>query len=277
MVSQNPNQPRFDSEPYLPPPTANAGEPEMSDPTAPRPTLPIYAQIAATLRQSILDKQYAIDQRLPTETQLADHFQVNRHTIRQAIAVLKTEGLVRVERGRGTFVNSRSIRYTIGQRVRYNEALRAQGHDAVLTVLSAQSIPASLEVAQGLGIEPGDAVATVERLALADQEPISLTTSCFPLNQFPDFLAESHLEQLRTLGSISKFLHHIYNCDHIRKQTRISAQMVNPEDAQLLKLPANQPILRAESINVNQHQVVIEYGVTRFRGDRMELVFENQV
>ncbi len=51
--------------------------------------------------------------------------------------------------------------------------------------------------------------------------------------------------------------------------------MVKPQDARLLGLPHNQPILLAESVNVDQNKVVIEYGVTRFRGDRMELVFEN--
>ena len=65
------------------------------------------------------------------------------------------------------------------------------------------------------------------------------------------------------------------SCDHIRARTRISARMVKQQDARLLELPLNHPILLAESINVDQHGRVIEYGVTRLRGDRMELEFEN--
>jgi hypothetical protein len=41
-------------------------------------------------------------------------------------------------------------------------------------------------------------------------------------------------------------------------------------------MPANGPVLLSESINIDQNGVVIEYGVTRFRGDRMELVLENE-
>lgn len=50
--------------------------------------------------------------------------------------------------------------------------------------------------------------------------------------------------------------------------------MARSRDARLLKMPANSPILLSESLNVNQNGTVIEYGVTRFRGDRMELVME---
>ncbi|MEM7064664.1 MAG: UTRA domain-containing protein [Cyanobacteria bacterium P01_B01_bin.77] len=48
--------------------------------------------------------------------------------------------------------------------------------------------------------------------------------------------------------------------------------MARSQDARLLKMPANSPILLSESINVDQTGTVNEYGVTRFRGDRMERV-----
>ena len=68
-----------------------------------------------------------------------------------------------------------------------------------------------------------------------------------------------------------------YGCDHLRRSTRISARSTRPRDARLLKMPTNSPILLSESVNVDQAGVVIEYGVTRFRGDRMELVMDHEV
>jgi len=82
-------------------------------------------------------------------------------------------------------------------------------------------------------------------------------------------------ERCQQYHSISKLLQQEYGCDHIRHSTRISARIVQPKDARLLELPANAPILLTESINVDQTGRRIEYGVTRFRGDRMELVIEN--
>jgi len=231
---------------------------------------PIYIQIAKELRQNINDGIYKAGDKLPTEEQLSVRFGVNRHTLRRAITLLKSEGLLRVDQGRGTFVTNTLIRYPIGKRVRYNEALKAQGLEPRFKLLRTLEIPANSSVAASLEIKVGTSVAVMERLALADSQPISVGTSYFPLSLFPDILI--HCQQA---PSISKMLRDIYGCDHIRARTRISARMVKQQDARLLELPLNHPILLAESINVDQRGRIIEYGVTRFRGDRMELVFEN--
>lgn len=236
--------------------------------------LPLYIQIAEVLRRSIRDQVYQAGDRLPTEAQLAERFGVNRHTLRQAIALLRQEGLLRVERGRGTFVTAAPIRYAIGKRVRYNEALRAHGHTAEFTLLRALEIPADPSVAKDLALKPGDPVALIERLGSADGQPISVGTGYFPLGLFPDLLSDASLALLQETGSISQWLRQRYDCDHIRRSTCVSARLVKPHDAKLLELPLNQPILLAEAINEDQQGRLIEYGVARFRGDRMELVFE---
>ncbi|PZO13935.1 MAG: phosphonate metabolism transcriptional regulator PhnF [Leptolyngbya foveolarum] len=235
---------------------------------------PIYIQIADRLRHHIQAQVYQVGDQLPPESQLSQQFSVNRHTLRQAIALLRQEGLLRAERGRGTFVAA-PIRYAIGQRVRYNEALKAQGHIAQFTLLRAIQVPAEISVATGLAISPGNPVALIERLGMADGEPISVGSGYFPLAFFPDLLTDESLATLEKTGSISKWLAERYGVDHIRRRTAVSARLVQPEDAKLLQLSLNQPILLAESINVDQTGRLIEYGVARMRGDRMELVFDN--
>lgn len=230
----------------------------------------VYVQIADELRQNINNGIYKAGDKLPTEEQLSVRFGVNRHTLRRAISLLRSEGLLRVDQGRGTFVANAVIRYPIGKRVRYNENLKAQGHEASFKLLRSLEIPADPAVAQALEIEVGASVGLIERLNLADDQPIGVSTSYFPLSLFPDILI--HYQQAR---SVSKMFREIYNCDHIRVCTRISARMVKQQDARLLELPLNHPILLVEAMNVDQHSRVIEYGVARFRGDRMELEFEN--
>lgn len=231
--------------------------------------LPVYLQIANQLRQDIQNSIYRSGDKMPTEEKLSRRFNVNRHTLRRAISLLKDEGLLRVDQGRGTFVGNNLIRYQIGERVRYNETLKAQGLVASFKLIRAVEIPAEPAVAKGLEIKAGDFVALIERLSLADGQPISVSSSYFPLAEFPDLI---HCQELQ---SISKVLRDIYSRDHIRRTTRVSARMVKLQDARLLELPLNRPILLAESVNVDQHDKVIEYGVTRFRGDRMELEFNN--
>jgi len=244
------------------------------DPAMTHSAMPLYLQIAQQLRNSIQADAYVVGDRLPPESQLSQQFSVNRHTIRQAIAQLKQDGLLRSERGSGTFVAA-PIRYAIGQRVRYNEALKAQGHDAAFKLVRAVEIPAEASVARHLKIEVGAAVAHVERLGMADGEPISVGSGYFPLTMFPDLLSEESVAHLQKTGSISRWLSDRYQIDHIRLSTSVSARLVQPQDAKLLELPLNQPILMAESVNADQKGRLIEYGVARLRGDRMEMVFDN--
>ncbi|MEL7331665.1 MAG: phosphonate metabolism transcriptional regulator PhnF, partial [Cyanobacteria bacterium J06560_2] len=216
-------------------------------------------------------------QRLPAEGVLSAEFGVNRHTLRQAIARLKQEGLLHIERGKGTFVTAAPIRYPIGKRVRYNEALKAQGHAVRFELVRSEVVVADSAIAKGLSIKVGDSVALTERLGFADDIPISVGLGYFPLSLFPDLLSAESVAQLKTLGSISRWLRSRYNIDHIRRSSSVSARLVQISDAKLLGLPLNQPILLVESINVDQAGRVIEYGVAKLRGDRMELFFENSL
>ncbi|WP_242042189.1 phosphonate metabolism transcriptional regulator PhnF [Leptolyngbya sp. FACHB-541] len=234
-------------------------------------TSPLYIQIADELRRSMEESIYQIGDQLPTEAELSVRFGVNRHTLRRAIEVLRQEGLVRVDRGRGMFVAAVPISYTLGKRVRYNEALKAHGLQVSHQTLRTIEILADSSIAKRLELEIGDPVVLFERLSLADEQPISIGSSYFPSQRFLGLL-----ERCQECHSVSKLLQ-AYGCDHIRRSTRISARSVQPRDARLLALPLTAPILLTESINVDQQGRVIEYGVTRFRGDRMELVIKNDL
>ena len=233
--------------------------------------LPLYLQIADELRRNIEESVFNVGDQLPTELELSKRFGVHRHTLRRAVDVLRQEGLVDVERGRGTFVVA-PIALPIGKRVRFNEALKSQSLTPAWQVLRIVEIKADPRLSKNLEVELGDPVILYERLSLIDNIPINISSSYFPGQRFSELA--THCETYR---SISQMLLKEYQCDHLRRSTRISARMARPRDARLLKMPANSPILLSESINVDQTGAVIEYGVTRFRGDRMELVMEHDV
>lgn len=73
----------------------------MIDPSADRA---VFRQLADILRNQIESGELGPGDPLPSELRLAQEFTISRTTVRQAIAQLRTEGLVSVERPRGTFV-----------------------------------------------------------------------------------------------------------------------------------------------------------------------------
>lgn len=72
-------------------------------------TQPLYLQIAQHLREHIINGDYPLNTRIPTEKELAAALDVSRPTVRQALTLLEQEGrLIRVK-GSGTFVTEPKI------------------------------------------------------------------------------------------------------------------------------------------------------------------------
>lgn len=64
-----------------------------------------YQDIAEEIKQKILREEYEVNTTIPSEFKLQEIYDVSRHTIRQAIAVLVNEGYLRKEKGSGTYVD----------------------------------------------------------------------------------------------------------------------------------------------------------------------------
>ncbi|MBM3560917.1 MAG: GntR family transcriptional regulator, partial [Alphaproteobacteria bacterium] len=69
-----------------------------------RSRVPLYLQVASALRQRIEARQWLPGQKISTLVELEREFQVARVTVRQAVGILREEGLLNCRQGRGTFV-----------------------------------------------------------------------------------------------------------------------------------------------------------------------------
>ena len=92
--------------------------------------LAAWRQIADGLEADMAAGRLLPGDRLPAEAELARRFGVNRHTVRRALAVLASRGLVRATQGRGTFVEAKPLAYPIGPRTRFSEAVARTGREA---------------------------------------------------------------------------------------------------------------------------------------------------
>jgi GntR family phosphonate transport system transcriptional regulator len=233
-------------------------------------TLPRYQAIANELRQAVTTGIYKAGECLPTEAELSQQFSVNRHTLRRSIQILKQEGLLTSDQGRGTFVTTKLIHYPIRDRISYTQLLQEQGISVQRQTLSITEIVADDLLAKKLKLGLGDPVVLWQRLGLADGYPLSLGNSYFPGDRLPGIL-----EHCQHYVSITQMFQECYGYQHRRQQTRISAQAPTLKDAERLAISPKTPVLISESININQTSDIIEYGLTRFRGDRMEVIIED--
>lgn len=230
-----------------------------------RPTgAPLWLQIEATLSQEILARQ--LTGRLPNEQSLAERFAVNRHTVRQAIQSLQHKGLVCIERGRGTFVREEMIAYRLGKSSRFSHSLSEQHLVSEVDIQSCHFEPADERVAQLLALDAGAPVLRVESLDLADERVVSVCTQYFPLPRFDGFI-----DIYRDSKSTSEAFARVGIRQFSRVLSRISARLPRPEVAAALQQGRQQPVLYVESVYADADGVRIEYGITRFGGDSVQI------
>ncbi len=141
-------------------------------------TLPVtptakYYRVSQYLQQQIIKGEFPPNQQLPTEEVLTKGFGVSRGTVRKAIDLLETQGLVRREQGRGTFVNDPSDKGMAGFTLSdFAKEMQQQHRTPTTRVLKQEVVTASAEIAAHLNLNAGDDVLHIERLRLADNRPI---------------------------------------------------------------------------------------------------------
>lgn len=243
------------------------GDPSLSRTRARPSGAAVWRQIADTLSLEIRDRAFAATGRLPGETELATRFGVNRHTLRLAVGALQAEGLLRIEKGRGMFVQHKVINYSLSRHTRFTENLMREGLLPGKQLLTARSVAAPELAAQQLGLDRDTPVLMLETLHEADGQPVTLATAYYPAGRF-DGLLEMLDEGLPT----SDILCRLGIDDYLRAASRVSARMPTEETARLLKQPVTRPLLCVEGVDVDLQGVPIKYGETLFCGDRVQLV-----
>lgn len=225
----------------------------------------IYSQIARLLKEEIASFMKA-GECLPSENELAERFGVNRHTIRRAVEDLIAVGLLERRHGKGTFVLDGPADYILGSGTRFTETFETLGKTASSRILRKLLIPARGGVATRLRLTEHDQVIWIESLRLADDRPICIISHFLPLQIFPALQDEYHG------GSLHEHLATRYGLKLRRIESLVSGALPQGDDASLLGMPQNQPVLRVKSVNVDERDgTPLEYALTRFRADRIQL------
>lgn len=240
-----------------------------------------FRRIAADLRQAIADGEYRVGHQLPSGTMLVERYGVARQTVQNAIDLLRAEGLVIGRQGAGWFVAEPRMRYyasMTGSRAKRLEADRqldtfaqqveAQGKTA-RQESTIEQVPADEEIAGKLGIPPGRPVVVRRRVQFADDEPIQLGDSYYPLDivvyskiMDPADIPEGTDQVLEDLGHTPT-----------RYEDEIICRMPAEDESAALKLFAGTPVHRLLRTTFDQNDRPVEVYVVILPGDRHVLLY----
>jgi GntR family transcriptional regulator len=202
-------------------------------------------------------------QKLPSETEFCEHFDISRTVVRQAIKELQNQGHLTTEKGRGTFIAMPKITTGFVQNlVGFYEDFTKRGFKVTTHIEKQKVEPASPRIAEVLRIVKGAPVIMLSRIRKLNGEPSVYVSTYIPQKLCPQLL-HTDLEN----KSLYTFLE---KCGlEIHKGHRyIGVSLANEHEASLLNIKAGSTLIELDSVTYLKDGRPLEYFHALHRGDR---------
>lgn len=214
---------------------------------------PPYHQLANILRQQIATGVLRPGDRIPSETQLCEQYEVSPMTARRALTVLLDEGLATAAPGRGTFVKPLALTAaTFG--LDALEELFSGGQTSV-RFLSVKTTPVTEHISRKLNVVMEDKVISIRRLLSRDGQPVAYHREYLVLDPSrPVVEAEMGIANLQ--GLFDGTGETVLRSGDLKIQTTVLTQ----EEARLLKAEAGSAAFRIEHLFFDFNDEAVSWG-----------------
>jgi GntR family transcriptional regulator len=203
-------------------------------------TPPKYAQVIAELQRRIEAGEYPPGSLLPSEHQLSDEFAIARPTVVRALRVLRQEGWIDTQQGKGSFVRGRPALAGASSERRGQAELDRDESREPGELIGVGPAAAPSRIASMLGVPAGTELTCRRRLMRVDGEPAEIVTWWIPQAT----ASGTSLDQPEPLrGGIRPALAKAkgIRIDHVIE--RVTARHPSPDEAKLLGIGKTAPVL----------------------------------
>lgn len=231
--------------------------------------IPRHTQISEWLRSRITDGQYEADQKLPSENDLCEKFDVSRVTIRRALQTLENEDLIYRCQGLGSFVADHRTHHSFSTLNDFSEELTESGMKASSKLLSftQKDISDQHGILSALKMENKSRAVEIERIRLGDGQPLAYDITWLPI--FYGQLIEGYDLQHYTLFEI---LEEEFDISIEKGRFRIEAALADKKLATHLQINIHAPVLVINRISYTVGDKPVYFQQRYYRNDKV--VFE---
>ncbi|MGI6148918.1 MAG: GntR family transcriptional regulator [Firmicutes bacterium] len=222
----------------------------------------LYYQLKSILAQKIMNNEWQVGDRLPSEFELCKEYGVSRITVRQALAELEKDGLVKRRQGVGTFVTLPKIEQQLTSFYSFSEEFRKRGLNPRNEVEKLEIIVPTAKIAKALDIQQDEEIYYLKRLRYADETLMAIEATYLPVRLFPG-LSKAELDTT----PLYDVMRNKYGVVVDSAKETFGAVAINRREAELFQLPPGHPALDLERFTYAGDQCV-EYTVGVVRGDR---------
>lgn len=233
--------------------------------------VPLYCQLKNLIIKKIECGEFEADNKIPSEQDFCDQYNISRPTVRQAINELTAAGQLYKMKGKGTFVSAQKTYINIKDYTGFTDSILDSKNPSEkdilsIEVMSGQNNPKVLE-AFSMKPDGKNEFAAITYTNTLSNDAVSLSISYIPLALFPEICEDikSDKDVLRgkypLIPSSTKSLLDIINTDQ--------------REAVYLNVQPGQPLIRINNILYSKSGQPVEYIITKYRADKTRLQFEN--
>lgn len=224
----------------------------------------LYYQIAKILLQEFLNS-YESGSKVPTEPELIARFNVSRTTIRQAMALLEENGVLVRKSGKGTFLTtSPKLQVELSELTGFVEDMVLLGLEPSTNLISINTISPGLPVTEKLDLPEDAKVVFIERVRLAEDEPIS-----FDATYLAECLGSKVAQDDLVVQPIFYLLENKYGVELSVADYSIEASIVPKRIAKYLQIPNGSPIILIERTSYSVEGSPVDYEKLYCRADKI--------
>ncbi len=226
--------------------------------------VPLYAQLRDKIRGEIEAGMYRPGDKLPPELEIAKSNDVSLITARKALQDLVAEGLVQKKQGKGTFVALPKYGRDYTRIMSFSESCHNMGTKPGSILLENTVVMPEGKIARQLQLPQGSSAIFISRLRTVDGEPMVIENNHFPMEYA--FLLNDSLG-----GSLFKVLQEKADAYVIKSHKQIEICRATAQEARLLQVQKNEPLLLVRSVAYKENNVPLYYGQQIINGERYTL------
>lgn len=225
--------------------------------------IPIYLQIAENYKLRIESGELATGSKLPTEREISEQLGVNRLTIRQALGVLESQGLIIRKQGIGTYVAQPKIEHPTSQFFWFTRQMKMTGRTPGAELISFERETADKVASRELNIAFSAPVYHCLRLRLVNQSPFLIENFYLPADVFVG---------MDNFDLNTRSLYEIMLTEYGVKVSRLKFTLetfpANEYEAHYLEIAKDSPVFVERRVTEDQNGRIVEYAKDTYRGDQ---------
>lgn len=222
---------------------------------------PLHYQLLKTLQEEIHSGNFKQGDLFATEKSLMERFGVSSTTVRRVLNDLVQKGYLYRKVAKGTFVRRAYFEESLGPLSTFFEEMEKQGLKPTSDILVVQMQKADPQLARKLQVKEEDSIYFIKKLLLADQEPIGILNSYWPI----DIGRELIKYDISTVG-LFDIVENVIGIALREAEATIESSLATEEEAQLLGVPEASPILLMKRTVYSMDGKIVNCGEFAYNG-----------